>query len=57
MANKTPNIGLTLFERGDRPDNELFNGNNLLIDTALHEASTHTHNGINSAKIQATDVQ
>lgn len=57
MANKTPNIGLTLFERGDRPDNELFNENNLLIDTALHEASTHTHNGINSAKIQATDVK
>lgn len=54
---KTTNLGLTLFDRGDKPSHEIFNENNKIIDTALLEASTHTHNGINSAKIKATDVQ
>ncbi|WP_302569753.1 hypothetical protein [uncultured Clostridium sp.] len=57
MSNKTQNYKLNLFDRGEKPDNELFNENNRIIDNALYEAYTHTHDGINSAKIKATDVK
>ena len=52
----TPNLKLNLFNGNDRPNHELFNENNQIIDNILVKASTHDHDGVNSAKIKATNV-
>lgn len=53
---KTPNLKLNLFNGNDRPNHELFNQNNEIIDDILVNAKTHNHDGVNSAKIKATNV-
>ena len=56
MATQTPNLKLNIFEGSERPDKNLFNENNQKIDAILKTASTHTHDGVNAAKISAKNV-
>lgn len=52
----TSNLKLNLFNGNDRPNHELFNKNNEIIDNILITAKTHNHDGLNSEKIKATNV-
>lgn len=53
---QTSNYGLNIFEGSEAPDKDYINANNEKIDTVLKAASTHNHDGVNSNKINASNV-